>query len=126
MRWTISLPLQRVERKMQRGRHRKPVRRCRLRFRMSSVLEPVYLSAHLQAARPHTLPPSSLLVAHLSPCLHEQHTLLTTSLNVTQQRNEALASEIVEQKDEIEKLVSGLEEIVRDLERAAGMVQGDE
>jgi kinetochore protein NNF1 len=73
--------------------------------------------------RPHTLPPDALLTAHLSPFLHEQQTLLATALTALETENVRLAEVIAEQRGEMEKLVAGLEATVRDVEKAAAMVQ---
>jgi kinetochore protein NNF1 len=86
----------------------------------------VFLTNLAVCNRPHTLPPDALLAAHLAPFLHEQHAILNSSLQSTQDRNKGLADEIDEQKTEIEALVSGLESIVKDLETAAGMVQTED
>jgi kinetochore protein NNF1 len=79
--------------------------------------------AKIDHGRPHTLPPSDLLTAHLSPFLLEQQALLTTSLTAVEKETVQLGGVIQEQRAEIEKLVAGLEAMMRDVEKAAGMVQ---
>ncbi|KAI9707374.1 MAG: hypothetical protein M1836_000334 [Candelina mexicana] len=67
---------------------------------------------------PHTLPPLPLYIAHLAPFLQQTQSQLNARLQTTQSQNAQLASTISEQRAEIELLVSGLEEIVADLESA--------
>jgi kinetochore protein NNF1 len=79
-----------------------------------------------QPIPPHILPATDILTAHLSPFLIEQHNSLTVSLDTIKKSNETLGETIVSQRDEMEKLVRGLEDIVGDLERSAGMLQGQD
>jgi kinetochore protein NNF1 len=70
--------------------------------------------------RPHTLPPASLLSAHLAPYLAEQSAAITETLQTTQAENTRLADSISSQRGEIEALLRGLEGVVKDLEDASG------
>ena len=80
--------------------------------------------------RPHTLPPTRLYLAHLAPYLAETEIELQAELKQIQAENENLAQGLRGQKDEVERLVAGLETVVRDLEAANevmdGVVEGGE
>jgi kinetochore protein NNF1 len=79
-----------------------------------------------QPVPPHILPATDILTAHLSPFLIEQHNTLTAALETVEKSNETLGQTIASQRDEMEKLVRGLEAVVGDLERSAGMLQGED
>ncbi|TGO81802.1 hypothetical protein BPOR_1011g00040 [Botrytis porri] len=68
--------------------------------------------------RPHTLPAPSILAAHLTPLYTTQQSQLNAKLQTTQSQNASLADEIQKQREEIEKLVRGVEIVVEDLDRA--------
>ena len=68
--------------------------------------------------RPHTLPPQSLYLAHLAPYLASTQAQLETELQSVQVENEQLAKGIERQRDEVERLVGGLEAVIADLETA--------
>lgn len=72
------------------------------------------------------LPPHTLLDAHLAPFLDAQTTSLTSQLDELRTENGKLALRLKAQQTEIEGLVKGLEDVIRDLEGAAGLVQGGE
>ena len=76
--------------------------------------------------RPHLLPPSELLAAHLAPSL----TAAQGRLNAKEQTLESVNAELFEvvkaQWDEIEGLVAGVEGMVQDLERAGTEMSGVE
>jgi kinetochore protein NNF1 len=72
------------------------------------------------------LPPHALLDAHLAPFLDAQATTLTTRLEELRKENGELGLRLRAQRAEMEGLVGGLEDLVRDLESAAGLVQGGE
>lgn len=74
--------------------------------------------------RPHTLPPERLYLAHLAPYLSETEKQLQADLKQTQAENEDLALRIQSQREEVEKVVAGLESVVRDLE-GANLVMGE-
>lgn len=74
--------------------------------------------------RPHTLPPQSLYLAHLAPYLTSTQAQLESELQVVQAENEQLAKGIEGQRDEVERLVSGLEAVIADLEGANGVMEG--
>ncbi|KAF7948568.1 uncharacterized protein EAE97_003979 [Botrytis byssoidea] len=67
---------------------------------------------------PHTLPAPSILAAHLTPLYTTQQSQLNAKLQTTQSQNANLADEIQKQREEIEKLVRGVEIVVEDLDRA--------
>lgn len=73
----------------------------------------------------HTLPPSSIYLAHLMPFLEEHTTLLNAQLAATQDSNTELLSTITAQRAEIETLVRSLEDVTRDLETSAQMMGQD-
>jgi kinetochore protein NNF1 len=75
---------------------------------------------------PHTLPATDLVNAHLLPFMVDQQTALTGALSTLQASNETLVATITAQRAEMEALVSGLEAVVRDLEKSAEMLQGEE
>ena len=77
-----------------------------------------------QGHRPHTLDPRSLYLAHLSPYLHRVQHELQAKLNETQAQNEQLAKGIESQREEVERLVGGLEAFMNDLE-GANAVMGE-
>ena len=66
------------------------------------------------------LPPQSLYLAHLAPYLASTQAQLETELQAIQVENEQLAKGVERQRDEVERLVSGLEAVVADLEGANG------
>ena len=80
--------------------------------------------------RPHMLPPTRLYLAHLAPYLAETEIDLQAELKQMQDENEHLALGLQGQRDEVERLVAGLETVVRDLESANevmdGVVEGGE
>ncbi|KAF1353558.1 Nnf1-domain-containing protein [Delphinella strobiligena] len=65
---------------------------------------------------PHTLPASALCHAHLAPSLIEQKTIFDTRLQNVQSENVHLLQTIVQQRREIEGLVSGLETVIADID----------
>ncbi|KAJ8065370.1 hypothetical protein OCU04_006058 [Sclerotinia nivalis] len=72
---------------------------------------------------PHTLPAPSILAAHLTPIYTTQQSQLNAKLQTTQSQNAILAEEIRKQREEIEKLVRGVEVVVEDLDRANGVLE---
>lgn len=74
--------------------------------------------------RPHTLPPHSLYLAHLAPYLTTTQTQLEAELQAVQIENEKLAKAVEGQRDEVERLVGGLEAVIADLEEANGVMGG--
>ena len=74
--------------------------------------------------RPHTLPPQSLFLAHLAPYLTSTQAQLEAELHTVQAENEQLARSLEGQRDEVEKIVSGLEAVIADLEGANGVMEG--
>ncbi|KAF2192558.1 Nnf1-domain-containing protein [Zopfia rhizophila CBS 207.26] len=75
---------------------------------------------------PHTLPPSSIHLAHLMPFLEEQTASMNSQLATIQVSNTELLSTITTQRAEIEALVRGLESVIQDLETSAQMMAQDE
>ena len=79
---------------------------------------------------PHTLPPHSLYLAHLAPYLASTQSQLETKLRSVQVENEQLAKGVERQRDEVERLISGLEAVIADLEGAniamSDVVEGSE
>lgn len=79
---------------------------------------------------PHTLPPQSLYLAHLAPYLASTQSQLETELQAVQVENEQVAKGVERQRDEVERLVSGLEAVIADLDGANGamgdVVEGSE
>jgi kinetochore protein NNF1 len=75
---------------------------------------------------PHTLPPSDLVNAHLAPFLTDMRSTITNETSALEASNAKLMETIKQQRQEIKALVSGLENVVQDLEHSASMVQGDD
>lgn len=66
------------------------------------------------------LPPQSLYLAHLAPYLASTQSQLEAELQAVQIENTQLAKGVERQRDEVERLVSGLEAVIADLEGANG------
>ncbi|KAF1992007.1 Nnf1-domain-containing protein [Aulographum hederae CBS 113979] len=75
---------------------------------------------------PHTLPPSELHHAHLHPFLNAQQEHLQGELSATQASNAKIIDNVSRQRSEMEALVRGLEEVVKDLEASAAMLGAEE
>lgn len=78
------------------------------------------------SARPHTLTPAEIHLAHLAPFIEQQATDMNTKLSETQQANTELLSTITAQRAEIETLVRGLENVIHDLEASAQIMAQDD
>ncbi|PWY79565.1 Nnf1-domain-containing protein [Aspergillus heteromorphus CBS 117.55] len=72
-----------------------------------------------ETVAPHTLSPEELYQAHLLPHLMETQANLDARIGSVQVENEELAGKVQEQRAEIERLLSGLEAVVADVEGAA-------
>ena len=73
----------------------------------------------------HTLTGDELYQAHLAPSLVKSQQVLETSLKGTQEVNVQLMGEIEAQRREIESMVAGVENIVKDLQGSVeSMAQG--
>lgn len=72
---------------------------------------------------PHTLPAPSILAAHLTPIYTTQQSQLNAKLQTTQSQNAILAEEIRKQREEIERLVRGVEVVIEDLDRANAVLE---
>lgn len=68
---------------------------------------------------PHTLGADELYQAHLKPHLQEAQASLNAELDSVQAENARLTEKILEQRKEIESLLSSLETVMGDLETAA-------
>ncbi|KAL2845778.1 Nnf1-domain-containing protein [Aspergillus pseudodeflectus] len=68
---------------------------------------------------PHTLPPDELFRAHLTPQLEKTKAVLDGKIKATETQNVELAQKVQVQRAEIERLLAGLEAVVRDVEGAA-------
>lgn len=77
-------------------------------------------------ARPHTLTPSEIHLAHLMPYIEQQATDMNTKLDRTQESNTELLSTVKAQRAEIQALVRGLENVVHDLEASAQVMAQDD
>lgn len=84
----------------------------------SLILLPPFSPTH----RPHTLPPTTLYLAHLGPYLASTHTQIVSQITETQIENEALARQIDAQRTEADLLLQKLERVVADLESANGVL----
>ena len=71
---------------------------------------------------PHTLPPQSLYLAHLAPYLASTQAQLEEELQKVAAENTQLARGIEGQRDEVERLVGGLEAVIADIESANGIM----
>lgn len=68
---------------------------------------------------PHTLGAEDLYKAHLTPYLQEAQAILDDKLEATHAQNAELSQTVQAQRLEIEKLLSHLESVVKDVEGAA-------
>ena len=87
-------------------------------LRRMRFTELMLTGSHPSIHSPHTLPPQSLYLAHLAPYLASTQSQLETKLQSVQVENEQLAKGVERQRDEVERLVSGLEAVIADLEGA--------
>ena len=71
---------------------------------------------------PHTLPPQSLYLAHLAPYLVSTQEQLEAEIQAVQAENVQLAKGVEGQRDEVERLVGGLDAVIADLEGANGVM----
>ncbi|KAL2753349.1 hypothetical protein ACRALDRAFT_1058173 [Sodiomyces alcalophilus JCM 7366] len=71
---------------------------------------------------PHTLPPETILDAHLHPHLARHHARLSAALANTKLENEALFADIKAQRAEIESLLSKLDRAVADVDGANALL----
>ncbi|THW79605.1 MIND kinetochore complex component Nnf1 [Aureobasidium pullulans] len=69
---------------------------------------------------PHTLPASSLYLSHLGPLLSEKHDSLSSRLQTAQSENAVLVDTVLQQRRDIERLVSQLETTIADIDAANG------
>ena len=65
-----------------------------------------------------------MYLAHLAPYLTSTQTQLESELQAVQAENEQLAKGVEGQRDEVERLVGGLEAVIVDLEGANGVMEG--
>ena len=75
--------------------------------------------------RPHTLSAPTILSAHLAPLQASQQSQLNAKIQTTSSQNASLVKTLAEQRTEIESLVGVLEGVVRDLEKAGGLLQSE-
>ena len=68
--------------------------------------------------RPHTLSADELYLAHLLPTLQSAEEALVAKLETTQTRNLEFGATIRRQREEIDLLMRGVEDSVRDLQGA--------
>lgn len=78
-----------------------------------------------QPSAPHTLPPATIIEAHLTPLLISQNSQLNARLQTVQSQNAGLMQEIRRQREEIEGLLKGVEGTMADLEGAGGVLGDD-
>ena len=74
---------------------------------------------------PHTLPAPTILSAHLQPYQNSQQSQLNAKIQTASSQNADLVNMLLEQRSEIESLVGVLEGVVRDLESAGSLLQGE-
>ncbi|MCJ1254763.1 hypothetical protein MMC24_002579 [Lignoscripta atroalba] len=72
----------------------------------------------------HMLPPEQLYLAHLSPYLQETQRELDGKIRGVEVENEELMEGIKRQREEVERLVGGLEGVIGDLEGANEVMDG--
>ena len=75
-------------------------------------------------SRLHMLPPEQLYLAHLSPYLQETQRELDGKIRGVEVENEELMEGIKRQREEVERLVGGLEGVIGDLEGANEVMDG--
>ncbi|KAH6670377.1 Nnf1-domain-containing protein [Plectosphaerella plurivora] len=71
---------------------------------------------------PHTLPPETILRAHLHPHLAQQHSHLGAALANTKLENEKLFEDIKAQREEVQTLLAALESVVADVDGANALL----
>lgn len=72
----------------------------------------------MSPVRMHEIPPQQLYLAHLAPYLEETQTKLESEMLQLQADHETLVRGIQAQEEEVERMVSGLEAMIKDLEGA--------
>ncbi|KAI9882287.1 MAG: hypothetical protein M1823_005965 [Watsoniomyces obsoletus] len=75
------------------------------------------------AVGPHTLPPTVLLQAHITPYLTTHAEALTKQLHTTESANQDLSRTIVSQRQEIQRLLGRVESVVGDLTSAVDRLE---
>jgi kinetochore protein NNF1 len=74
---------------------------------------------------PHTLPAQAIITAHTTPLLISQNSQLNAKIQTTQSQNASLMEEIQAQRREIESLLKGVEDTLKDV-GGAGELLGEE
>ncbi|KAK8200940.1 hypothetical protein M8818_006259 [Zalaria obscura] len=96
------------------------------RKRRAKAMEEANGGAVQAPVPPHTLPASSLYLSHLNPSLQEHESALTARLEGVQAENKDLLAHLLKQRKEIESLISGLENVVADLDGSLTAVPSDD
>ena len=78
----------------------------------------------LKKNRPHVLPPSTILTAHLHPSLTSHQSQLNARLQTTQSQNALLYEDVKRQREEIDALLKHLEAAVGDVDGANAALDG--
>lgn len=68
--------------------------------------------------RPHTLPPATILAAHMHPALARHQSQLHARLETTQAQNELLVDVVRRQRAEVDELLARLEDAAEDVRGA--------
>lgn len=76
--------------------------------------------------RLHTLPARELYVAHLAPSLSQMSADLSKQQEELASENAAMLEEVLAQRQQIKKLMGGLEDAVNDMEQATQCLNNDE
>ncbi|KAJ2898694.1 putative mind kinetochore complex component protein [Zalerion maritima] len=72
---------------------------------------------------PHTLPPETILAAHLAPHLVAHQSQLNARIQTIQSKNAALWEEVQSQRAEIATMLEGLDNAVNDLDGATELLE---
>lgn len=76
--------------------------------------------------RLHTLSADELYTAHLTPYLQQAAEELNTKLHTTQQENSIMMGKINDQRAEIDRLLNGLQSVVKDIEGSVDAMRANE
>lgn len=77
-------------------------------------------------SRPHALPAQKLYLSHLAPSLSQQSQSLQQRQESLQSENSEILQRVLKQREQIEGLVKGLENVVVDLDQSAAALKPED
>jgi kinetochore protein NNF1 len=77
-------------------------------------------------SRPHALPAQQLYLSHLAPSLSQQSQSLQLRQEALQAENAEMLQRVLQQRKEIEDIMSGLENVVADLDQSAAALKDEQ